>query len=126
LLLGIARTAARQGDWPAAAARYRRLLARFPEAAAVWVQLGHALKEQAQLEEAEGAYLEALKRDRNSADTFLQLGHLYKLRGEREDSLKAYLCAFRLQPNLLAVQQELQAHGIAQQQMPEVLKEIVM
>jgi tetratricopeptide (TPR) repeat protein len=124
--LGIARTAARQGDWPAAAARYRRLLARFPEAAAVWVQLGHALKEQAQLEEAEGAYLEALKRDRNSADTFLQLGHLYKLRGEREDSLKAYLCAFRLQPNLLAVQQELQAHGIAQQQMPEVLKEIVM
>jgi FkbM family methyltransferase len=126
LLLGIARSAARQGDWPAAAARYRRLLARFPEAAAVWVQLGHALKEQAQLEEAEGAYLEALKRDRNSADTFLQLGHLYKLRGEREDSLKAYLCAFRLQPNLLAVQQELQAHGIAQQQMPEILKEIVM
>jgi FkbM family methyltransferase len=126
LLLGIARTAARQGDWPAAAARYRRLLARFPGATAVWVQLGHALKEQAQLEEAEGAYLEALKRDRNSADTFLQLGHLYKLRGEREDSLKAYLCAFRLQPNLLAVQQELQARGIDQQQMPEVLKEIVM
>jgi sulfur transfer complex TusBCD TusB component (DsrH family) len=40
--------------------------------------------------------------------------------------LKAYLCAFRLQPNLLAVQQELQARGIDQQQMPEVLKEIVM
>jgi FkbM family methyltransferase len=126
LLLGIARAAARQRDWPAAAARYRRLLARFPEAAAVWVQLGHALKEQGQLEEAEGAYLEALKRDRNSADTFLQLGHLFKLRGEHEDSLKAYLSAFRLRPNLLAVQQELQACGIAQQQMPEVLKQIVL
>jgi FkbM family methyltransferase len=126
LLLRVARRAASQGDWPAAAAQYRRFLARFPEAAAVWVQLGHALKEQGQLEEAEGAYLEALKRDRNSADTFLQLGHLFKLRGEHDDSLKAYLCAFRLQPNLPAVQQELQARGIAEQQMPEVLKQMVL
>jgi FkbM family methyltransferase len=126
LLLEIARAAARRRDWPAAAATYRRLLTRFPGAAAVWAQLGHAFKEQGLLQETLGAYLEALKRDRNNADTFLQLGHVLKLQAEHEASLKAYLWAFRLQPNLPAVHEELEARGISAQQRLELLKQIII
>ena len=125
LLLEIARSASRRRDWPAAAAKYERLLTKFSGVAAVWTQLGHAFKEQGLHQEAQGAYLEALKRDRNNADTFLHLGHALKLQAEDEASLKAYLWAFRLQPNLLAVHEELETHGIGAQQRLELLKQTV-
>jgi FkbM family methyltransferase len=125
LLLEIARAASRRGDWPAAAEKYERLLTKFSGAAAVWTQLGHAFKEQGLLQEAQGAYFEALKRNRNNADTFLHLGHALKLQAEHEASLKAYLWAFRLQPNLVAVHEELEAHGIGAQQRLELLKQTV-
>ena len=37
------------GDWPNAAARYQDALKVNPESAPIWVQLGHALKEQGHL-----------------------------------------------------------------------------
>ncbi|HEX3952490.1 MAG TPA: glycosyltransferase [Stellaceae bacterium] len=96
-------------NWTLAARLYRRALLRQPGLAAIWVQLGHALKEQGALAEAESAYRRALDLDNGVADTHLQLGHLLKLQARRSQATRAYATAIRLDPDLAAARESLHA-----------------
>src|SRR3984893_4455456 len=83
----------------AAARYYREPLDRNPGNTPIWVQYGHALKEQGLLEPAEEAYRRSLALDDAIADTHLQLGHVLKLQGRRYEAAEAYLTAYRLDPS---------------------------
>ncbi len=61
------------GEWVQAAHNYRAGLSLMPDAAAVWVQYGHALKESGHVGEAAAAYRRSLEIDASVADTHLQL-----------------------------------------------------
>ncbi len=62
--------------WAAAADAYEAFLRLKPEAACIWVQLGHCLKESKKATEAERAYLRALELDPENPDTLLHLGRI--------------------------------------------------
>jgi len=94
---------------PAAARHYRHALALQPGLMPVWVQLGHALKEQGDYAGAEAAYRRALALDRTIADTHLQLGNLLKLQARRVQAVDAYAAASRLDPELVAAREALHA-----------------
>lgn len=95
------------GEWAAAAAHYQRALGRAPELMAIWVQLGHALKEQGDAGAAERAYRRALALDASVADTHLQLGHLMKLTARWGEAGDAYARALQLDPELADAIREL-------------------
>ncbi len=102
-------------DWAKAAASYAQALEASPRLANIWVQYGHALKEDGQREEAETAYRQALAIDGAVADTHLQLGHVLKLRGRLPEASEAYLQALRLDAGLhdaLRELNQLSARGI--------------
>jgi tetratricopeptide (TPR) repeat protein len=98
--------------WAEAEAAYRQALAVNPELAHIWVQYGHALKEQGKLSEAETAYRRSLALNANPADTHLQLGHVLKLQGRHDDAVDSYLTAHRLHPDLSYPVIELRALGV--------------
>jgi glycosyltransferase involved in cell wall biosynthesis len=77
-------------DWASAILAYRDYLSAVPEDAAIWVQLGHALKETGDYAEAETAYRRALELTPQDSDVLLQLGHLLKLRGRRRAATRLY------------------------------------
>jgi glycosyltransferase involved in cell wall biosynthesis/tetratricopeptide (TPR) repeat protein len=85
-------------QWEVAARYYREALTRSPDNTPIWVQYGHALKEQGLLEAAEEAYRRSLALDDAVADTHLQLGHVLKLRGRPYEAAEAYLIAYQLDP----------------------------
>jgi len=60
--------------WAAAIDAYEAFLLLKPEAALIWVQLGHCLTESGKATEAERAYLKALELDPDSPNTLLHLG----------------------------------------------------
>jgi glycosyltransferase involved in cell wall biosynthesis len=102
-------------DWSKAAASYAAALEASPRLAHIWVQYGHALKEDGRREEAEAAYRQALAIDSTVADTHLQLGHLLKLRGRLPEAAEAYRQALLLDPGLhdaLRELNQLAARGI--------------
>lgn len=96
LAAGSAANAAR--DWKSARAHYAAALAIDPTLWAIWVQFGHALKEQGELSEAEAAYRRALGITPENGDTWLQLGHVLKLRGKLKHALAAYVRAWEIDP----------------------------
>jgi glycosyltransferase involved in cell wall biosynthesis len=71
-----------RGDWQEAAARYRRHLLLAPGDGAIWVQLGHALKEIGKIHDAISAYQEAAAISPDDADVRLHLGYCYKVVGD--------------------------------------------
>jgi len=97
------------GQWAAAARHYRRAVARKPGLTAIWVQLGHVLKEQGDYGGAEAAYRRSLALDGSVADTHLQLGHLLKLQSRWGDAGDAYARALQLDPGLQHAADELAA-----------------
>lgn len=86
-------------DWPKAAAAYRRHLGAHPGDAAIWVQLGHAVKEQGQISDAEGYYRRAASLTPDDADVQLQLGHVLKLAGRFDEAVEAYRHSLILKPS---------------------------
>jgi glycosyltransferase involved in cell wall biosynthesis/cytochrome c-type biogenesis protein CcmH/NrfG len=82
--------ARRQYDWVGAATHYRAHLRLRPQKFAIWVQLGHALKESRRFDEALGAYGEALRLEPRNADLLLSLGHLHALMGHRQTAVSFY------------------------------------
>lgn len=97
-----ARKAIRLGDyhrdarrWPAAAGAYRQAVRIDPSMGGIWVQYGHALKEQGDLEGALGAYGKAQRNGLDDGDIHLQLGHVLKLQGRTKDAIAAYGEAIR-------------------------------
>jgi len=64
--------------WTDAARHYRTHLHRHPQDFAIWVQLGHSLKEAGRIGEAIDAYRAGLAIDGDDADLLLHLRHLYQ------------------------------------------------
>ncbi len=62
--------------WAEAVEGYEAYLSLRPDAANIWMQLGHCLKESGRAKQAEKAYLEALERDPDNADTLLHVGRI--------------------------------------------------
>jgi hypothetical protein len=101
--------ASRARNVTAAARHYRRALKRSPGLTAIWVQLGHALKEDGDYTGAEAAYRRSLTLDGSIADTYLQLGHLLKLQARWDEAADAYAKAVQLDPGMHAASGELAA-----------------
>ncbi|WP_215747501.1 glycosyltransferase [Gluconobacter sp. P1C6_b] len=76
-------------NWAQAARAYQAALAVDPGLAHIWIQLGHALKEQGDLSQAEHAYRQATLLSPHDPDGWLQLGHLLSLAGNVRDSITA-------------------------------------
>jgi glycosyltransferase involved in cell wall biosynthesis len=102
----------RQAFWQEREAAHRAALTLDPSLTDIWVQYGHALKEQGQLDAAEEAYRRSLALDATLADTNLQLGHVLKLQRRTGDAADAYLTAHRLDPDLPDPAIELRALGL--------------
>lgn len=107
-----ARAARRRGDaartihdWDTAAACYRTWLVRFPNDAAIWIQLGHMLAEAGELAEADRAYREAHRLTPDDADLELNRGHLAKRQGDRAKALVHYERSMALDGNEDAVRE---------------------
>lgn len=82
-------------EWTHAAAAYRKYLITHPKDAGIWVQLGHALKENGDLAEAEQAYETAVSVAPNDADGYLHLGHVLKRQDKNIPALEAFRGASR-------------------------------
>jgi lipopolysaccharide biosynthesis protein len=85
-------------DWLGAALLYGQYLQARPHAFAIWVQLGHALKEAGRKEESLGAYERALALDRENADLLLSLGHVNKLLGRFDEAERYYSRSAAIEP----------------------------
>lgn len=100
------------GDWLMAADHYQSYLREYPASFAIWVQLGHALKEAGNLTGAEEAYRQAEKLEPNNSDLALNLGHLLKSMQRRPEAERYYIRSFTIDANCQA-RAELKAMGIA-------------
>ena len=89
-------------NWNAAATDYQRYLRRNPNAFAIWVQLGHALRSSGRGDEALAAYSRALALDGENADLLLNIGHLYKVTGRPATALTYYQRSAEIDLNLHA------------------------
>jgi len=85
-------------QWELAARYYLDELGRDPSAAAIWVQLGHALKEAGRIADAETAYRNAAGFDEASLDTLLSLAHLLVIRRKDTEASALYARALALAP----------------------------
>jgi cytochrome c-type biogenesis protein CcmH/NrfG len=90
---------------------YHAALCLDPYHSAIWVQFGHALKEQGKVHAAESAYRKSLLLDDHNADTYLQLGHALKIQGSQAEAEDAYLDALFYDPDCLPARHELAAFG---------------
>ena len=83
-LLRQADAARDKGKWREAAGNYARFLDVEKHRHDVWVQYGHALKENGNLLDAVGAYERAIELNPNEADPLLHLAHLQKRLGKAD------------------------------------------
>lgn len=83
--------------WSDAIHHYENYVRAHPDDAAIWVQLGHALKESGNHSAAEQAYLKAKDLQPEDADVALQLGHVLKIMGRTHEAITAYAQALQLE-----------------------------
>ncbi|MFT8244187.1 glycosyltransferase [Roseomonas sp. BN140053] len=83
-------------DWAEAARAYRAHLALQPGDAAIWVQFGHALKEENRISEAEGAYRRAVALQPDDADAHVQLGRALRRAGADGPARREFRTALEL------------------------------
>ncbi|MDR6903237.1 tetratricopeptide repeat protein [Rhizobium miluonense] len=86
-------------DWAAAAFYYRQALKQNPARVSLFVQLGHAHKENGDFDAALEAYQHFLAEEPDDVDIHLQLGHLYNRMNEWESALQWYEQAHVLAPD---------------------------
>jgi hypothetical protein len=98
-------------DFERASASYAKHLESYPEDLAIWVQLGHCLKDLHKYDEAEFAYGRALQLSPNDHDILLNFGHLRKLQGRMDEALDYYLDSIRYGDNPHALHEALQLTG---------------
>ncbi len=98
-------------DWAKAAFLYKKYLQTRPQSAPIWVQLGHALKESGDLENAERAYARALTLAPADPDCSLQMGHLLKITNRLPLAIEHYRRALELNPGHEGALIELEAVG---------------
>ena len=97
--------------WRVATAEYREVINLRPDLAHIWVQLGHALKEDGHVGDALEAYEEAIRRAPDVADTHLQRGHALKLQGRTEEAAAAYAHCLSIEAGMSAAALELRGLG---------------
>ena len=93
------------GDWAGASSAYARHLAVNHTDQPIWVQLGHALKEQGLLTEAADAYQAAVDLDSRDADASLHFADVLRRLGRAEAALEAYERVNDIAPNIESMQQ---------------------
>jgi tetratricopeptide (TPR) repeat protein len=79
--------------WEHAARFYMEALRRHPDSPAIWVQLGHALKETGKTAEAEFAYRKATDLAPDNFDALFSLGELLKQLDRKAEAIAAYVRA---------------------------------
>lgn len=89
----------KQRKWTGAIRYYRLHLAKKPDDFAIWVQLGHALKEACDARGAEEAYARASKFEPENADLALNRGHLAKIQGKMMEAALFYQQSFSIDGN---------------------------
>ncbi|WP_242153893.1 glycosyltransferase family 4 protein [Sphingomonas sp. BAUL-RG-20F-R05-02] len=92
-------------DWVGASAAYARHLVVNRTDQPIWVQLGHAYKEQGLLTEAANAYQAAVDLDSRDADASIHLADVLRRLGRGEDALAAYERVNDIAPNVESMQQ---------------------
>lgn len=92
-------------DWVGASAAYARHLAVNRTDQPIWVQLGHAYKEQGLLTEAANAYQAAVDLDNRDADASIHLADVLRRLGRGEEALAAYERVNDIAPNVESMQQ---------------------
>lgn len=97
------------GNWDTAAEKYEAYLAHFADDFDIWVQLGHARKEQGELTRAKLAYGTAMGLRAEDDDVCLHMGHLLKLMGDRAGAEDAYRRSFAINSGNRNALQELLA-----------------
>ncbi len=90
-------------DWPGAVSAYMQHLETNGADQPIWVQLGHAWKEQGQLEEASKAYQMAVDLDVDDQDANIHLADLLRRLGRFEEALAAYQRVNNIAPNVEAM-----------------------
>lgn len=90
-------------DWPGAVAAYTQHLVENNADQPIWVQLGHAWKEQGQLEEALKAYQGAVDLDIDDADANSHLADILLRLGRDEEALAAYQRLNAVVPSVEAI-----------------------
>jgi SAM-dependent methyltransferase len=86
--------------WEQAARFYLEALEqRSPNRPAIWVQLGHALKEAGKTAQAEFAYRRAAQLDRRNTDALVPLGQLLQQQGRDDEAAAVYRRALELVPS---------------------------
>jgi GT2 family glycosyltransferase/tetratricopeptide (TPR) repeat protein len=93
--------------WSEAERLYKRVLDQNPRLVTIWVQYGHALKEQGAIDRAVEAYRQATLADPLHADGHLQLAHLLLRTGNDAVAALEYRLAYDLDQNL-----DEAAHGL--------------
>ncbi len=105
----------RQGKVAEAAAEFRLAVTADPGYAAAWRNLGYALDQQKQLDEAVAAYQKAVKLE-PELSTHNNLGVLYDRQGQYDQAIQEFEKALKLDPGNATVRKNLetarQNHGI--------------
>jgi glycosyltransferase involved in cell wall biosynthesis len=109
-------------NWPDAARHYREALELSANDDAIWVQLGHALKESGDLAGAEAAYRQAVSIDSNVSDTYLQLGHVLKIQNRKDEAASSYLKALSVDPKSRDAYMELRPLGYTDETIAGMLR----
>ena len=112
------------GQWELAARHYREALRILPKGPGIWVQYGHALKENGKIAEAEKAYREALRLNPHSADAHLQVGHVLKLQERIAEARTAYLRSALLDPGCSAAREVLVGLGWTHEQVERAIADM--
>lgn len=92
-------------DWAGAASAYVRHLAEHGTDQPIWVQLGHARKEQGLLVEAAEAYQTAVDLNERDADANTHLADVLRRLGRGDEALAAYVRVNDVAPNFEALTQ---------------------
>jgi predicted TPR repeat methyltransferase len=110
-------------DWPSAVEHYKRYLDHSPHDAAIWVQYGHALKENGDHDAAIAAYERAIALNPGAADPHLHLGHVLKLAGKMHLAMRSYLQAAAADPAGYYASLELLALGWDSEELLRAIRE---
>ncbi|AEI38578.1 glycosyltransferase family 4 protein [Zymomonas mobilis] len=86
-------------DWAQAIIEYKKHLELCPQDQAIWVQIGHALKEQGDYDAAIQAYYQAIELLPSDYDVHLHLAYLLERTGKQDQALNIITTAVKLTPS---------------------------
>ncbi len=100
-------------QWEAAERAYSNALKIDPALVAIWVQLGHALKEQGKLQKAADAYRKAAAAAPGQSEPLLHLGHVPKRLGDQAKAAETFGEVLKIDASIGEAEAELRLLGAA-------------